>query len=116
MKIPLNVNQNGKLSSKAAITQQLERELHAAKGGDWTARNNLVRRYNPLLLSLAQKRASDTAEINRLMELGKHGLLKAASKYKKSVGASRFQIFALDYVEAAMDGKKDGFFSRLFGK
>ena len=41
----------------------------------------------------------------------------AAKKYKSSVGADKFQIFALDYIESNMDAlnKGGGFLSKLFG-
>ena len=39
---------------------------------------------------------------------------KATKKYKKSVGAEHFQLFALDFIEKNMDGAGAGFFSRLF--
>lgn len=115
MKIPLNMGNNGTQSSRDAQAKQIERDVLAAKSGDWNAKSNLARTFMPLLQTRAQKRSSDTAEINTLIERGKEGLFKACRKYnQKTVGAAHFQTFALDYIEKAMDSKP-GFFSRLFG-
>jgi DNA-directed RNA polymerase specialized sigma subunit len=119
MKIPLHVNKDGNTSSKAAQTKLMEKDIIAAKRGDWTAKNNLIRTFTPLLTSLAQKRSSDTGEINKYIEAGKNGLFTAVTKYKQSVGPERFRVFALDFIENNMDraakGKGEGFLSRLFG-
>jgi len=118
MKISLNVGQDGAGSSRATKARILERDILAAKKGDWTAKNNLARSFLPLLTSLAEKRTSDTAKINLYVEAGKEGLFRAARKYKQNVGAEGFQIFALDFIEAAMHRgieSKQGIFSRLFG-
>jgi DNA-directed RNA polymerase specialized sigma subunit len=119
MKIPLNVNKEGSPSTKAAQNKLLERDLTAAKRGDWAGKNNLVRTFTPLLTSLAQKRSSDTGEINKYIEAGKQGLFTAVAKYKQSLGAEKFRVFALDFIEKNMDraakGKGEGFLSRLFG-
>lgn len=118
MKIPLKLGQNGTESTKAAQAKVLERDIMAAKKGDWEAKNQLVRTFTPLITSLAEKRSNDTAEVNKYIEAGKNGLFTAITKYKQNVGPDRFHIFALDFIEASMDrmDKKGGFFSRLFGK
>ena len=117
MKIPLKLGQNGQQSGRAAAAKIIERDILAAKRGDWNAKNSLIRSFQPLLRSLAEKRAEAPAAINQYVEAGKEGLLKAIKKYSASVGADRFQIFALDFIEASMDksGKGGGFFARLFG-
>jgi len=116
MKIPLNMG-NGSQSSKAAQFKILERDILATKKGDWNAKNNLVRTFMPLLTSLAEKRSTDIAQKNKLIEAGKEGLFTAARKYRENLGADKFQVFALDFIESCMDnsGKKVGFFARLFG-
>jgi len=116
MKIPLNLN-NGTQSTKAAQAHVLERDILAAKKGDWDAKNNLVRTFTPLITTLAEKRSSDISEINKYIEAGKNGLFAAAKKYKKSIGPAGFHISAADFIEASMDrpGKEGGLFSRLFG-
>ncbi|MBN1557511.1 MAG: hypothetical protein JW951_05125 [Lentisphaerae bacterium] len=118
MKIPLNLQNNGSPSSREAQTKVLERDVLAAKKGDWTAKNNVIRTFTPLLRRLAEKRTSDTAQINTYMEAGKAGLLKTINKYKRSLGPEKFQMVAVEYIEDAMDraGKRGGIFSRLFGR
>lgn len=118
MKIPLHMGQDGRQSSRAAHQKAVERDILAAKKGDWNAKNSLVRAFTPLLTTLAEKRSSDTGEINRYIDAGKNGLLRAAGKYKVSIGAGGFQIFALDFIESSMDRLegKGGFFSRLFNR
>jgi DNA-directed RNA polymerase specialized sigma subunit len=122
MKISLNMGLDVE-QSKAAQNRAFEREILSAGTGDWNAKGNLVRHFTPLLTSLAQKRSQDIATINRCIDAGKDGLAEAARKYKQSIGPDRFQIFAVDFIEAAMDkavregsGKGSGFFARLFGK
>lgn len=116
MKIPLNMGNNGTQSSRQTQAKQIERDVLAAKGGDWNAKSSLARTFMPLLQARAQKRSSDTAEINTLIERGKEGLFKACKKYNsKKVGANHFQTFALNFIEAAMD-KKPGLLSRLLGR
>jgi DNA-directed RNA polymerase specialized sigma subunit len=96
----------------------LDHDIQSCKNGDWEAKARIFKQFMPLLLSLAKKRTSDNATINRYVEAGKNGLLHAANKYKPSVGADRFQIFALDFIEAAMNKAEPGkgFFARLFGR
>jgi DNA-directed RNA polymerase specialized sigma subunit len=115
MKIPLKMGQDGVAASKAAKAKVLERDILAARKGDWKAKNDLIHQFMPLISSLAEKRASDPATINRYIEAGKNGLMTALRKYKTSVGGDRFQIFALDFIERAMDNmaKGGGFFARL---
>lgn len=120
MKISLNMGRptgpNAKRANQARI---LEADILAAKRGDWNAKNNLTREFMPLLQSMAEKRSSEVAEINRFIEAGKAGLDAAAKKYKPAVGAQNFQIFALDFIEARMERAakgEGGFFSRLFGR
>lgn len=117
MKIPLKLGQSVTTSSIAAQAKALEQDVLKAKGGDWTAKKRLARTFSPLINSLAEKRSSEPAKINQYIEAGKNGLLTATKKYKKSVGAQNFQIFALDFIETAMNrvDKGGGFFSRLFG-
>ena len=46
------------------------------------------------------------------------GVYVAARKYKPGMGADKFQVFALEFIEARMNrlARGGGFFSRLFGK
>lgn len=118
MKIPLHMSDEGDKTSKAAQAKALEREVLSAKKGDWNAKNSLVRTFMPLMKSLAEKRSSEPAQINKYIEAAKQGLFTAVKKYKKSIGPEKFQIFALDFMQESMDrqDKGGGFFSRLFGK
>ena len=115
MKIPLKFGHSKEISTKAAEDKKLERVILAVQKGDWNAKGNLVRTFTPLLTSLAEKRSSDIGKKNIYIEAGKNGLFTAAKKYKQNVGANRFKIFALDFIEQSMDraDKSGGFFSRL---
>lgn len=115
MKIPLNVGQQSGQTSRQQQMKMLERELTAAKKGDWNARSNIYRTFTPLITTLAEKRSSDKTELNSLMEKGKAGLMRAIDKFKLSSGADHFQIFALDFIESGMDSK-GGFLAKLFGR
>ncbi len=98
-----------------------ESEIFACKRGDWEAKNRMAHAFTPLLQSLARKRVPDgnPSRINDLVEAGKKGLFQACRRYSSSVGISRFQIFALDYIEASMNACGKGFLAwlhRLFSK
>jgi len=113
------MSDEGDRTSKAAQAKALEREVLSAKKGDWNAKNSLARTFMPLIKSLAEKRSSEPAKVNRYIEAGKNGLFTAVKKYKSSVGPDKFQIFALDFIEKSMDreekGAGVGIFARLFG-
>ena len=118
MKIALNMGNEGVTSTKAAQAKVLEKDIEAAKKGDWTAKNNLIRTFTPLLASLAEKRTKDIAKMNDYIDAGKEGLLKATKKFNPSHGGDKFHIFVVGYIESAMDKheKGGGFFARLFGR
>lgn len=118
MKIPLKMSQGAPASTKAAQAKVLEHDIALAKKGDWNSKNSIIQTFTPLLRSLAEKRSSDIPVMNQYIEAGKNGLTKAIKKYKPSVGADKFHLFALDFIEDAMDNKNSSgvFFSRLFGK
>ncbi len=117
MKISLMGNQ-GDVQGKDAQNHVLEHDILACKKGDWTAKKNLARTFQPLIRNLAERRCKgDTKQMNALIEAGREGLFVAARKYKPSVGANHFRVFALDYIEGRMDGgSSGGFLSRLFGR
>ena len=119
MKIALNMgNSTNYQSTREAQAKAVERDVLMAQKGDWNARNNLAKTFMPLLTTLAEKRAGNNAITkNTLIDAGKEGLFKAASSYTKNIGSDKFQIFALDFIEKAMDRslKGGGFFARLFG-
>jgi len=117
LKIPLNMGETNDATGKRQLAS-IERLILAAKGGDWNARHQLARRFNGLLTSLAQKRATDPRDVQALIEAGKRGLNKAAKKYRPSIKPEKFQIFALDYIEREMNAAAGGrgFLARLFGR
>lgn len=115
MKISLMGNQ-GDVKGKDAQYHVLENDILACKKGDWTAKKNLARTFQPLIKSLAEKRCKgDPGKLHELVEAGREGLYLAARKYKPTVGVSHFRVFALDYIEGRMDGTKPGgLLGRLF--
>jgi hypothetical protein len=118
MKIPLNIDRNGPQSGREAQAKVIERDVLAARKGDWNAKNSLVRTFTPLLTQMARKRTAEPAKVNTFIEAGKGGLLKAVRAYRPGSGADHFQISAARAIETAMDKvdrKGGGFFSRLFG-
>ena len=115
MKIALNMRQGEDLSQDGDREKSIERDIAAAKRGDWEAKTRLARTFMPLFTSLARKRAHETAAINRHIEAGRDGLLNAVRSYKPNAGM-KFEVFALSYIEDEMDrASKPGFFARLFG-
>ncbi len=116
MKIPLTGSSTVQASSgPAARSKALEKDIKAAKRGDWEARHRIERALQPLLNSLAQKRSKENAELNRLLEAGKAGIAIAIRKVGQDITGDRFQIFALPFIEAQMDkSRKQGWFARLF--
>jgi DNA-directed RNA polymerase specialized sigma subunit len=115
MKIPLKLSDHDLHAGPSAETRELERHIKGVKKNDWNAKAALHKSFLPLLTKMAQKRATEQAEINAVLEKGKEGLNKAASKFNLSTGADKFRIFAVDFIENAMDGKGGGFFAKLFG-
>jgi DNA-directed RNA polymerase specialized sigma subunit len=118
MKISLKVGNQDAASIKQEEMRLLDRDIVACNRGDWEAKNRLIKVFMPLFLSLAKKRSQENAKINQYVEAGKSGLAEACKKYKSSMGADRFQIFALDFIEKAMThlDRPQGFFARLLGR
>jgi DNA-directed RNA polymerase specialized sigma subunit len=117
MKIALNMDELSGDDKKAAQAA-LERLIKRTKDGDFQARDALIQHYMPILSKLAKKRSSSSKEFNETIEAGKAGLCEAARKYKPSVGPDKFQVFALDFIEKAMDkgSSSGGFLARLLGR
>ncbi len=119
MKIGLNMGEREHLSSKEAENRSLQKAISACKKGDWAARDILGKMFLPWLRTLAEKRTdpNNTAQINALIEKGKDALCKAARKFKIERGAHHFRVFAVPFVEKAMDHSvSGGIFSRIFGR
>ena len=117
MKIALNLNQKDAYTPDGVEQEKaIERDVLAYKRGDWEAKARLIQAFMPLITSIARKRSHDTAIINRYIEAGKEGLLNAA-RHVKPASDAKFQIFALTYIENAMDRvDRPGFLARLFGR
>ena len=117
MKIPLSGIKNDQpTTGVAARNQALEKNINAAKRGDWEAKHYVERSLMPVLKKLAEKRACDTAGYNRLIAAGKEGIANAIRKFPTNTPADRFQIFALPFIEEAMNkSQKKGLWKRWFG-
>lgn len=118
MKIPLNIGRRNTAEDQPPSGQITDRDLTACKNGDWEAKSRVIQSFIPLLTSLAKQRTTNTAAFNAFLEAGKEGLMIAIRKYRTAGKPDKFQIFALDFIEKAMDGvgQKKGFFARLFGR
>lgn len=116
MKIALNLRQNETSNPEAEREKAIERDVEGCRRNDWEAKTRLIQGFMPLLTSLARKRSQETSSINRYIEAGKEGLVTAARHFKPSANV-KFQVFALNYIENAMDRiDHPGFFARLFGR
>ena len=115
MKSTLSQNEVANLSAANAHTESLARAVEGARIGDWEAKRALVREFSKLILMLATKQAGDdTAARNELIERGREGLYKAAKKFPAREPIRHFRIFALGYIEKAMEKPSSGL-SKLFG-
>jgi DNA-directed RNA polymerase specialized sigma subunit len=104
-------------SGRNAELDFLERCLAKCQSGDLREHMQLARKFRPLIRMLAEKRAGgpeNVKEINRLASLGREGLYEAVLEYNPKVGIAHFRLFALDFIERAMDSKPKGFWQRLF--
>ena len=116
VKIALNLRQDESTHPDADREKAIVRDVEASKKSDWEARTRLVQMFMPLMTSLAKKRTQDTANMNRYIEAGKEGLAKAIKNYRTGTDG-KFQVFALKFIDDAMDRTDHpGFFARLFGR
>ena len=65
--------------------------------------------------SLLRNFGRDTAASNRLIERGREGLYRAAKQFPKRRHVRHFRLFALPFIEAAMD-RPPSFWQRFFAK
>jgi len=116
MRIPLKLGNDERQSSHAAAAHALEQDIAAARKGDWQARENVLRGFLPLITSMAEKRTAEPEARTQCIEAAREGLVKAMNKYRPG-SARGFQLFAVEFIEAAMDRaqKGGGFLGRLFG-
>jgi hypothetical protein len=117
MKIALNMGREVDSTGGAAQDRALERDILAAKGGDWTAKQNLAKTFQPLITSLAQKRTQDPQKQSEFTKAGKDSLVKAARRYRPSDSPHTFRIMASESIQQAMDkASNPSFLARLFGR
>ena len=115
MKIALNLR-NESSHPDADREKAIERDADACRKNDWEAKTRLIHLFMPLMMSLAKKRSMDTTTINRYIEAGKDGLVTATRHYKSGADG-KFQVFALNYIENAMNRvDHPSLFARLFGR
>lgn len=116
MKIALNLKQGDQYNQEQDREHNIERDVMNVKKSDWEAKARLSQQFMPLMMTMAKKRVTETAAINRHIEAGKEGLLAAVRRYKPGTG-QKFEVFALSFIEAEMDRvSRPGFFARLFGR
>ena len=116
MKISLSQQEVDGLAASGGDFEALSQAVAACKLGDWEAKHTLDRMFHPLLAMLAAKRVgSDTAASNRLIERGREGLYRAAKQFPKRRHVRHFRLFALPFIEAAMD-RPPSFWQRFFAK
>jgi len=116
VKISLNLHQNDYATPEANREKSIGRDVEGCKKSDWEAKTRLIQTFMPLLTSLAKKRTQETATLNRYIEAGKIGLTEAAKHFNPSSG-QKFQLYAFNYIEQAMNKvNRPGFLTRLFGR
>jgi len=115
MKISLSQDEVANLSAGTSHTEAMSRAVQGCRIGDWEAKHALEHEFSPLILMLATKRAgTNTAARNKLIELGRAGLYRAAKKFPPREPIRHFRVFALDYIESAMD-KPVNILAKFFG-
>jgi DNA-directed RNA polymerase specialized sigma subunit len=117
MAVPVHITSSELPNGRHSYYEELERCIENCQAGELRERIRLARNFRPLIRSLAERRAGGARavnEINRLCALGREGLYEAAMRYTPKIGAQHFRVFALDYIERAMDGKTRSFWRRLF--
>jgi DNA-directed RNA polymerase specialized sigma subunit len=117
MNIPVKLHGSVDPSGRQCELESLGNCILNCQTGDLREHMRLARIFRPLIRTLAEKRAGgpdNVKEINRLCALGREGLYEAILEYTPKVGISRFRVFALDYIERAMDSKPKGFWQNLF--
>lgn len=114
MKIPLSQDELANLASSNSDIEALQHAIAGCRLGDWEAKHNLERLFQPLLVMLATRRAGDDAKLrNALVERGREGLYRAAKRFPRNDQVRHFRLFALTFVEAAMDNPP-GFWRKLW--
>ena len=113
MKIPLSHDELSNLAANSGEIEALTQAIDGCRLGDWEAKRALERIFQPLLVMLATKRAGDDVKHRtHLLERGREGLYRAAKRFPKRDPVKQFRIFALPFIEAAMD-KPPSFWQKL---
>jgi RNA polymerase primary sigma factor len=82
------------------LTRDEERELATlARAGDAAARDELVRRNLPLVVSFARKQRRGAVRLEELVQEGNLGLLRAVEKFDPDAG-TRFSTYAVWWIRA----------------
>src|SRR5919197_6216476 len=82
------------------LSAEAERELvRRARRGDGAAKDGLVRRFLPLVVSFARKQARGALPLEELVQEGNLGLLRAIEKYDPGAG-TRFSTYAVWWIRA----------------
>jgi len=114
MKVALSQQEVSGLAA-SSDDEALSGAVKAYKKGDWEAGHVLDRQFHHLLVMLAAKRAgSNVAANNTLIERGREGLHRAAKRFPRRQHIRHFRLFALPFIETAMD-QSPSFLRRLFG-
>src|SRR5512133_958126 len=82
------------------LSREEERALAVrARAGDAGARDALVRRNLPLVISFARQQSRGSVRLDELVQEGNLGLLRAVEKYDPDAG-TRFATYALWWIRA----------------
>ena len=104
MKISLSQDEVDNLAASGGHAEELAQAIAGCKIGDWESKHALERLFASLISMLAEKRAGSDATLrSKLMERGREGLYRAAKRFSRRDSVRHFHVFALDYIEAAMD-------------
>jgi DNA-directed RNA polymerase specialized sigma subunit len=117
MTIPVKLHGSVDPSGRQSELESLGTCIQKCQTGDLREHMRLARIFRPLIRTLAEKRAGgpdNVKEINRLCALGREGLYEAILEFTPKVGIAHFRVFALDYIENAMDSRPKGFWQKLF--
>jgi DNA-directed RNA polymerase specialized sigma subunit len=115
MKIALNMNQaEGQTAGQIEI-EKLVGYLTAAQQGDWEAKARIVTMFTPLVTSMVDHRGLADEARSAAIERGKRGVERAAKKYKLVNGGDKFQLFAIRFIDVAIDSK-GGLLAKLLGR
>ena len=116
MKIALSQDEIANLATSGSQMEALTQAVSGCRVGDWEAKRNLERLFNPLITMLAARRAgADTKVRNELIERGRAGLYRAAKRFPRRENVRRFRLFALDYIQTEMEKPARSGLRKLFG-